>query len=96
MRGDHVVPGLDPAAPVALGTTHADRALADKVDLAVPLAMPRADRTAHVEIAGAVADGNAVERVRIARAGTIYDVRGVGHGGRICRGVGVGNAEGML
>ena len=83
VAGDHVGPRLDPPAPVAFGTGDADRAVADKVDLAIPLAMPRADRAARIEIAGAVAYRNAVERVRIGGAGTMDDVRGVGHGGAL-------------
>ena len=52
--------------------------MADEVDLGVPLAIAEADRTKRVEIAAAVAPRNAVERVRIAGAGAMDDVRGVG------------------
>lgn len=81
VAGDHVVAGLDPAAPVAFGAGVADRTVADKVDLRVPLAIAGADRAERVEIAAAVAPRNAVERVRIAGAGAMDDVRGVGHEG---------------
>lgn len=79
VTGNHVSPGLDPAAPVAFRAGDADRAVADQIDLAVPLAMARADRATHVEVAAAVTDGDAIERVRIVRAGAMDDVGGVRH-----------------
>src|SRR3546814_18749399 len=91
-RGDGIVAGLDPPAPVAFGTGVADRAVADEVDLRVPLAVSGADRTKRVEIAAAVAPRNAVERVGVAGAGAIDVVRGVGPGelgGGTCGGEGV-------
>jgi hypothetical protein len=47
--------------------------------------MARADRATDVEIAGPVTDRNAVERVRIVRAGAVDEVRGVGHWGSLSR-----------
>ena len=68
---------LRPAAPVAFVAGVADAALADQIDLSVPLTVAGADRAAPVEIAGARSRRDAVERVRIGRAGAVDDVGGV-------------------
>ncbi len=79
MAGHQIVAGLYPAAAVAFFTGVADAALADEIDLGVPLAISAALRAARVKIAGAQAHRYAVERVRIGGAGAEDDVGGVGH-----------------
>lgn len=80
VAGDHIVAGLYPAAAVAFFTGVADAALADEIDLGVPLSIAAAVRAAGVKIAGARAHRYAVKRMRIGGAGAVDDVGGVGHG----------------
>ena len=56
-----------------------DRALAHQINLAVPLAITRADRTQHIKSARAREGGKALKRVGIVRAGTQDKALGVGH-----------------
>ena len=79
VRRHHVVPGLDPPAPVTLGTQAALGALADQIVFAIPLAVPGADRTHGIEIPRARLDGDPVEGVRVLRAGAGDDAGFVGH-----------------
>lgn len=80
VRRHQIVPRLDPAAPVALGTADPHRALADQIDLTVPLTMAAADRAELVQLAAARAARDAVERVGVLGAGAVDDVGCVGHG----------------
>lgn len=79
MRRHHVVPRLDPPAPVALVAQTALGAMADQIDLAIPLAVTGANRTNRIEIPRARLDGDAVERVGVLRGGAGDDAGFVGH-----------------
>ena len=69
VRRHHVVPGLDPPPPVALGTQAALGALADQIVFVIPLAVPGADRTHDIEIARPRLDRDAVEGMGVLRGG---------------------------
>ena len=79
VRRHHVVPGLDPPAPVAFGAQAALGALADQIVLAIPLAVPGADRTDRIEIARPRLDGDTVEGVGFLWGGAGNNVGFVGH-----------------
>lgn len=54
--------------------------LAHQIELGVPLPVTVTERTDAVELAAAMLDRDAVERMRIARAETVHDAGFVGHG----------------
>ena len=85
IRWHQIIARLNPAAPIALGATHANRALAHQINLAVPLAIARTDRAKHIKIASARNGRDAVKRMGIVRAGAVGDALNVGHGAKLVR-----------
>lgn len=86
MCADHIVTGFNPAAPIAAFANMAFGPVADQINLPVPLAMPFAVRTDHIKIAHARQNGNAIQGMRVLRAGTGDDALFMRHlGDPFCR-----------
>ena len=85
IRWHQIIARLNPPPPIALGATHANRALAHQINLAVPLAIARTDRAKRIKIARARNGRDAVKRMAIMRAGAVDDALNVGHGAKLGR-----------
>ena len=82
MRGDWIASGLNPPAPLAGIAVLALAPLARQIELAVPLTMSSADRTARIKVSLARLDRNAVQCVGILGSGAMHEAAGVRHGSR--------------
>lgn len=79
MQRHRIVARLDPAGAMAVGATGAFAAVADQVDLGIPLSMPAADRADQIERPMARLHRDMVEGVRAFGAVGMHEIGGVGH-----------------
>lgn len=77
MRRHEIITRLNPAASIAFVAHAAFGALADEVDLTIPLTVASAERAPHIKITAARLARDAIKCVSVMRCRAIDDMFGV-------------------